>query len=124
MVRTLQQLPTDTVATAEELQKLTAHELKERLTRAGVSCSNCLEKDELVRMLLEVGGSSAGSCCICCEDYASGDVVRVLPCKVSERGREEAWLLWLQLHPGVNEEYRLFCVPAADTAPTVSRELA
>lgn len=26
------------------------------------------------------GNSSAASCSICCEDYASGDVQRVLPC--------------------------------------------
>lgn len=80
----MQQLPTDVVASEEELQQLTAHELKERLSQAGGTCSNCLEKPELVRALLEVGGSSGDSCCICCEDYTSGDVVRVLPCKVMQ----------------------------------------
>jgi len=84
VVRALQQLPTDVVASEEELQQLTAHELKQRLSQAGGTCSNCLEKPELVRALLEVGGSSGDSCCICCEDYTSGDVVRVLPCKVSQ----------------------------------------
>jgi len=30
--------------------------------------------------VLEAGGSSAFTCSICFEDYASGDLMRVLPC--------------------------------------------
>lgn len=73
------------MASEAELQQLSIHELKERLAAAGGDCSKCLEKQELVRALLDVGGSSGDSCCICCEDYASGDVLRVLPCKVGDR---------------------------------------
>lgn len=82
IVEAVSRLPTDTIATEQELQQLTAHELKERLAGAGGSCDGCLEKAELVRALLEVGGSSSTSCCICCDDYVSGDVLRILPCKV------------------------------------------
>jgi hypothetical protein len=86
LVQTLQRLPTETVATQQELEQLTSHELKERLVATGSSCAGCLERQELIEALLQAGGSSGSSCCICCEDYASGDVVRVLPCKVSSGG--------------------------------------
>ena len=36
----------------------------------GLEPVKCLEKGELVRQLLEHGGSSADSCSICCEEYA------------------------------------------------------
>lgn len=86
IVEALSHLPTDTVATEQELQQLTGHELKERLAAAGGSCDGCLENPELVKALLEVGGSSGTSCCICCDDYVSGDVLWLLPCKVSRVG--------------------------------------
>lgn len=85
LVQTLQRLPTETVATRQELEQLTSHELKERLAATGISCTGCLERQELIDALLQAGGSSGSSCCICCEDYSSGDVVRVLPCKVSNQ---------------------------------------
>jgi E3 ubiquitin-protein ligase RNF38/44 len=81
VVKALQALPTDSIFTAAELQQQTAHQLKQRLMAAGARCDGCLEKQELVAKLLEIGGSSASSCSICCEEYSSGDVVRVLPCK-------------------------------------------
>jgi hypothetical protein len=77
----LQKLPMDTVAARTDLEQLSAHELKQRLVQHVISCSGCVEKAELVDKLLEAGGSSGASCSICCEDYAGGDVVRVLPCK-------------------------------------------
>lgn len=80
VVEVLHGLPTETVASKEELAGLPVHELKQRLSDAGISSGDCREKTELVARLLEAGGSSGDSCCICCEDYVSGDVVRRLPC--------------------------------------------
>lgn len=71
----------ETVVTAAELEQETPHQLKQRLSKAGISCSGCLEKQELVTKVLDIGGSSGSSCSICYEDYHAGDVVRVLPCK-------------------------------------------
>lgn len=81
VVSVLQKLPMDTVMTRAGLEQLTPHELKQRLSQQHISCTGCVEKQELVEKLLEAGGSSGASCSICCEDYAGGDVVRVLPCK-------------------------------------------
>eukprot|EP00775_Hariotina_reticulata_P007972 gene7972-8170_t len=74
VVKTLQALPTDSIITATELQQQTAHQLKQKLVDAGVSCEGCLEKQELIDKLQQIGGSSASSCSICCEEYATGDV--------------------------------------------------
>eukprot|EP00878_Enallax_costatus_P022472 GHUV01023841.1.p1 GENE.GHUV01023841.1~~GHUV01023841.1.p1 ORF type:complete len:126 (+),score=41.51 GHUV01023841.1:1327-1704(+) len=81
VVATLQKLPMETVVTAAELEQETPQQLKQRLAKAGISCNGCIEKRELISKVLEIGGSSGSSCSICCEDYAAGDVVRVLPCK-------------------------------------------
>lgn len=81
VVSVLQKLPMDTVMTRAGLEQLTPHELKQRLSQQHISCTGCVEKQELVEKLLEAGGSSGASCSICCEDYAGGDVARVLPCK-------------------------------------------
>jgi len=45
-----------------------------------VDVSNVVEKEELVKTLLDSGGSSDAACSICCEDYAAGDVLRHLRC--------------------------------------------
>lgn len=81
MVKVLQKLPTDVVVTRKELEQRTISELKEQLAKQGVSSAGCVEKRELIDKLLAAGGSSSTSCSICCEDYAAGDVVRLLPCK-------------------------------------------
>lgn len=82
VVAALQKLPTEVVATKEELEKESIQELKQRLAALKVDCKGCVEKNELVAKALEVsGGSSGESCAICAEEYASGDVVRVLPCR-------------------------------------------
>jgi len=81
VVAALQRLPTEVVASKEDLERETIHELKERLRRLAIDCAGCVEKAELVAKLIEAGGSSGESCAICAEEYASGDVVRVLPCK-------------------------------------------
>lgn len=39
-----------------------------------------VEKEELVKTLLDSCGSSDAACSICCEDYAAGDVLRRLRC--------------------------------------------
>ncbi|KDD73481.1 hypothetical protein H632_c2131p0, partial [Helicosporidium sp. ATCC 50920] len=42
--------------------------------------AGCLEKSDLVEVLgAPQAGSSAQECSICCDDYRSGDVLRVLP---------------------------------------------
>lgn len=81
VVSTLQKLPMETIVTAAELEQETPAQLKQRLTKAGVTCNGCLEKQEVIAKVLEIGGSSSSSCSICCEDYVAGDVVRVLPCQ-------------------------------------------
>ncbi|GFR40160.1 hypothetical protein Agub_g717 [Astrephomene gubernaculifera] len=65
----LTKLPTETYMTPEQLAALPVHELKALLHGRGLHPTNCLEKSELVRQLLQHGGSSADSCSICCEDY-------------------------------------------------------
>lgn len=81
VVRVLQQLPTDVVASRAELEQESCQQLKQRLVSAGVGCDGLLEKRELLDAVQGIGGSSASSCSICCEDYVPGDVLRVLPCK-------------------------------------------
>lgn len=79
----LQKLPMEEHATQAELEAMSAAQLKERLARRGVDvgAGAFLEKKELLDKLLTDGGSSADCCGICYEDYASGDAVRVLPCR-------------------------------------------
>ena len=81
VVHALQALPLETVESEDTLKHLSVHELKERLKHSGIDSSSCLEKQELVEKLLEVGGSSGSTCSICCDDYVPGDVLRILPCK-------------------------------------------
>lgn len=47
----------------------------------GLDARDCVEKQELLQRINEHGGSSASACSICCEDYESGDAMRLLPCK-------------------------------------------
>ena len=90
----LRKLPVEEHATKAELDLKSVRELREllRLRRgageradaaAGGGCSSSSsfrEKRELVELLLSEGGSSAGQCSICFEDYASGDLKRLLRC--------------------------------------------
>ncbi|KXZ43241.1 hypothetical protein GPECTOR_96g707 [Gonium pectorale] len=73
----LSRLPTETYMTPGQLAALPVHELKALLHGRGLEPVRCLEKGELVRQLLEHGGSSAHSCSICCEDYAAGSAEEV-----------------------------------------------
>eukprot|EP00877_Chromochloris_zofingiensis_P002401 jgi/Chrzof1/12161/Cz06g23110.t1 len=81
VVTALRKLPAEAVTTKEDLQHETVQQLRERIMRLGLDCKSCLEKQELIDKVLQAGGSSGSSCSICCEDYVSGDLVRVLPCK-------------------------------------------
>lgn len=54
--------------------------LQARLASLKVDTSTMKEKNELVEALVSGCGSTDASCSICCEDYQSEDVLRVLPC--------------------------------------------
>ncbi|GLC34605.1 hypothetical protein PLESTB_001243300 [Pleodorina starrii] len=71
----LMKLPTESYMTSEQLAGLPVHDLKELIRGRGLEPIKCLEKEELVRQLLEHGGSSAHSCSICCEDYTAGSSI-------------------------------------------------
>uniref|UniRef100_A0A7S0YDH3 RING-type domain-containing protein n=1 Tax=Polytomella parva TaxID=51329 RepID=A0A7S0YDH3_9CHLO len=79
----LQKLPTELHQTEEEYRALTAHDLRILAQRRGIPASQLrgVDKSELVTRLATWGGSSATSCSICCDDYESGDVIRILPCR-------------------------------------------
>jgi hypothetical protein len=80
VVSALQKLPTETVATRKELEAESVAELRARLAHVHVDAAGCTEKRELVDKVLKAGGGSSGEgCAICAEEYAPGDVVRVLP---------------------------------------------
>jgi hypothetical protein len=83
VVAALAKLPTETVATREDLEAEPVPALRERLERRGLEWRGCVEKAELVEALLRAAADGGGgeTCVICAEDYAPGDVVRVLPCR-------------------------------------------
>ncbi|GAB4814091.1 hypothetical protein N2152v2_001137 [Parachlorella kessleri] len=83
----VQALPTEVYRSREELEGLSGGELKELLRKlgalkagAGPAAAAPLEKRELIDLLQSGANSSSTSCPICVEDYASGDVLRALPC--------------------------------------------
>ena len=53
--------------------------LQELLQNRKLDCW-AVERDHLINMLLGAGGSTGGSCCICLENYESGNVLRRLSC--------------------------------------------
>uniref|UniRef100_K3WQ42 RING-type domain-containing protein n=1 Tax=Globisporangium ultimum (strain ATCC 200006 / CBS 805.95 / DAOM BR144) TaxID=431595 RepID=K3WQ42_GLOUD len=80
VMRMIQVMPTEEFKTPTELQHATICELKERLKRRDVAYAGCVERNELVDLLVEFRGgpSNNDTCCICCEEYQSGDVMRLL----------------------------------------------
>ena len=75
IIKTISGLPTEEF---KPLAHIGIHELKARLRLRGVDTKGVLEKDELVQKLHDFRGGPSESCCICCEDYVEGDVLRLL----------------------------------------------
>lgn len=80
IMRTIQAMPLEEYKAFDELQQLKTSELKERLLRRGLQADNCIERQELVERLTEFRGGPANntSCSICCEEYQTGDILRLL----------------------------------------------
>ncbi|RHY62268.1 hypothetical protein DYB34_013248 [Aphanomyces astaci] len=75
MLKTISRLPTEEFKAPSTCS---VHEIKQRLVLRGVAHAQVIEKEELVRLLHNFRGGPTASCCICCEDYAAGDVLRIL----------------------------------------------
>lgn len=80
---TVSKLPIELYRTEKELNALSVAELKALLksTSGGAQTRPCLEKRDLVQEIIDNTNSTAQTCTICCEDYAGGDVLRVLKCR-------------------------------------------
>ena len=80
----IQALPIEVFHTKEELERMSASELKALLRKTKQDVQDkmytVVEKQELVAMLLSGSNSTAESCSICIEDYEAGDILRVLRC--------------------------------------------
>ncbi|GMF23944.1 unnamed protein product [Phytophthora lilii] len=73
-------MPTEEFKTPEELKEASIADLKERLERRDVDFAGCVERRELVELLVKYRGgpSNNDTCCICCEEYQTGDALPVL----------------------------------------------
>lgn len=80
VMRMIQVMPMEEYRTPAELLGASINELKERLKRRDVASSQCVERRELVDLLVDFRGgpSNNDTCCICCEEYQSGDLMRLL----------------------------------------------
>eukprot|EP00884_Botryococcus_braunii_P006848 jgi/Botrbrau1/16164/Bobra.0272s0002.1 len=81
VVQAIQRLPLEVYMTKEDLQGLPLRALKAKLIERGLARQGeLLDKETAIANILAAGGSSSGTCSICCEDYQSEDVLRVLRC--------------------------------------------
>ena len=55
--------------------------MQEKLKWKRVDVRHLVEKHELLKALIESDSTSNRTCSICCEDYISGDVLKILPCR-------------------------------------------
>ncbi|TMW68701.1 hypothetical protein Poli38472_006169 [Pythium oligandrum] len=80
IMHTIQAMPMEEFMTPDELRETSIHELKDRLKRRDVDYAGCVERNELVDLLVTFRGgpSNNDTCCICCEEYQSGDIMRLL----------------------------------------------
>mmetsp|Transcript_6620 Transcript_6620/g.10147 ORF Transcript_6620/g.10147 Transcript_6620/m.10147 type:complete len:200 (-) Transcript_6620:213-812(-) len=77
----IKSLPIEEYTEVKDLGECNVRTLRRKLERRGVNTKDCVEKSDLIEKLKN-SGSSAESCAVCCEDYVTGDVLRVLPkCK-------------------------------------------
>ena len=78
----IQKLPIEIYHTKEELEGMSIGELKGLLVKGGQGdeAATCVEKADLVGLLIKGNNSTSESCSICVEDYTSGDCLRVVPC--------------------------------------------
>lgn len=76
----LNQLPLETFFTVDDLMRKPAAELRALAKQRGVDCGRVAEKAALAAAIAAGANSSGDACSVCCEDYASGDVLRVLRC--------------------------------------------
>lgn len=79
-MRTIQSMPMEEFKSPDDLRKTSIHDLKERLKRREVNYSSCVERNELVSLLASFRGgpSNNDTCAICCEEYITGDILRLL----------------------------------------------
>lgn len=78
VARVIQKLPIEEYLSMSDLKACSTAQLKCRLKKK----IGPIEKEELIRLISEEehNNSSSTNCIICCEDYVTGDALRVLPC--------------------------------------------
>ena len=79
VARVIQKLPIEEYLSMSDLKACSVAQLKCRLKKK----MGPIEKEELIRLIAEEehNNSSSTNCIICCEDYVTGDALRVLPCQ-------------------------------------------
>lgn len=77
----VQQLPTEEFMEKEDMERLPLRQLKEKLYNLGLRLKpgEVIDRNEAIKLAMEIGGSSSITCAICCEDFASGELLRKLP---------------------------------------------